>query len=103
MLEVKEAEHIQSRPCCSVLVVGAGLGGLAAAIGIRKAGHDVIVLERMGELREVCTRYIASISISTLMLSVSGWRRHTGSAKFLEDSQEMGHFGRHHLTRRATP
>ena len=36
-----------------VVIVGAGLGGLAAAIGIRKAGFSVLVLEKVGELREV--------------------------------------------------
>jgi 2-polyprenyl-6-methoxyphenol hydroxylase-like FAD-dependent oxidoreductase len=35
-----------------VVVVGAGLGGLAAAIAVRAAGHDVVVCERAGELRE---------------------------------------------------
>ncbi|HEU4326214.1 MAG TPA: FAD-dependent monooxygenase [Roseiflexaceae bacterium] len=35
------------------IVVGAGIGGLAAAIALREAGVDVAVYERAAELREV--------------------------------------------------
>lgn len=35
-----------------VVIVGAGLGGLAAGIAVRRAGHEVLVLERVGKLRE---------------------------------------------------
>jgi 2-polyprenyl-6-methoxyphenol hydroxylase-like FAD-dependent oxidoreductase len=35
-----------------VTVVGAGLGGLAAAVALHRAGHDVLVRERAPELRE---------------------------------------------------
>ncbi|KAL8883887.1 MAG: hypothetical protein Q9215_007942 [Flavoplaca cf. flavocitrina] len=36
-----------------VVIVGAGLGGLAAAIGIAKAGHQITILEQAGALGEV--------------------------------------------------
>lgn len=37
----------------SVLIIGAGLAGLAAAIGLRQSDYDVTVLERTAELQEV--------------------------------------------------
>ena len=40
-----------------VAIVGAGLGGLAAAIGIAHAGHKVTVLEQAAALGEVRGQY----------------------------------------------
>ena len=34
-------------------IIGAGLGGLAAAIGIARAGHKVTIIEQAPELGEV--------------------------------------------------
>ena len=36
-----------------ILVAGAGIGGLAAAVALRRAGHDVLVVERAPQLTEV--------------------------------------------------
>jgi salicylate hydroxylase len=37
----------------SIIIVGAGLGGLAAAVGFRRAGHSVTILEQACALGEV--------------------------------------------------
>ena len=36
-----------------VVIVGAGIGGLAAAAALRKLGHEAVIYERSGELGEV--------------------------------------------------
>ena len=35
------------------LIIGCGLAGLAVAIGIRRAGHEVKILEKAAEITEV--------------------------------------------------
>lgn len=42
-----------SNPEFHVAIVGAGLGGLAAAIGIARAGHRATVFEQASVLSEV--------------------------------------------------
>lgn len=51
-------------------MVGLGLGGPAAAIGIRKVGCKVMVLEWIPELREVCKWSLTSLPSPTNSYSV---------------------------------
>ena len=48
----KEGGVVSQEPL-RVIIVGAGIGGLAAAVGLRRAGIDVKVFERTRELGEV--------------------------------------------------
>ena len=57
-------------PSFNVLVIGAGLAGLATAISIQQAGHQVTVLERMPEIREVSTSTKRSTKISSRLLKL---------------------------------
>lgn len=36
-----------------VVIIGAGIGGLAAAVALRRVGIETLVIERVGEIREV--------------------------------------------------
>lgn len=44
-----------------VVIVGAGLGGLGAAISIALAGHKVRLIERAPEIKEVARPQIAML------------------------------------------
>lgn len=76
-----------------VLVAGAGIGGLASAIAIKQAGHDVEVLERAPVLKEVGagvaiwpngSRALAALGIQDVPgTSVSGVQVRTSHGRLL--------------------
>ena len=47
-------QDIPSRVRLNIIIVGAGLGGLAAAIALARKGHEVKVVEQAPALAEVC-------------------------------------------------
>lgn len=67
-------------------VIGAGLGGLTAAIGIARSGHKVTILEQASVLAEVPLHQYYSIARADIE---TGRRRHTNSPKLIQDPQAL--------------
>jgi fumarate reductase (CoM/CoB) subunit A len=70
-------EHI----ACDVLVLGSGAAGLRAAISVREAGLDVLVLSRAGPGKSTCTGFSAG---------VMGGADSSGAAGHLERTLKAG-------------
>lgn len=88
-----------SKPVYHVAIVGAGLGGLAAAIAISQAGHRVTVIEQahqLGEVSHSLPKYLDCCS------RTSGRSWYSDSAKFRKDIEEVGCIARHRGLFRAT-
>lgn len=81
-----------------VIVVGAGLGGLATSVALARKGHHVTVLEQAKELREVITFFFSTKSLWQLgrglliwnMISI-GWCWHPDSTQLGPPSSQLGH------------
>lgn len=83
-----------SKPQLHVAVVGAGLGGLAAAIAIARGGHRVTILEQATKLGEVSTHPQISVLLFTFLLvtykKCSGWSRNPDPPEFSKHPEELG-------------
>lgn len=69
------------KPQCHIAIVGAGLGGLAAAIGIAKAGHKVTVIEQAAVLGEVLQELF--LPLTHKQLQASQWEKQSSSCRRL--------------------
>lgn len=75
---VQPAKDIPVLDQCQVLVVGGGPSGLSAALAARRAGADVMLVERFGCFGGV---------ISTVGMETLGWYRYEGTSN---DSEGIG-------------
>ena len=76
-------------PRISFIIAGAGLGGLATAIGLRRAGHQVTVLEKAPGLAEV--HPTPSLTLETANnIKITDWSRNQSATKLRPSLQRMG-------------
>ena len=69
-----------------IIVVGAGLGGVGAAISCFLAGHSVHILESTSEIGEV----ILSSDYFTSILTKTDWSRHPSPPQLLQSTEILG-------------
>eukprot|EP00729_Bicosta_minor_P013851 gene13851-12353_t len=77
---VEPARELPVLTRCEVLVVGGGPAGLSAALGARRAGADVILMERFGCFGGV---------ITTVGMETLGWYRYEGTVDTEGIGREM--------------
>ncbi|KAF9535182.1 hypothetical protein CPB83DRAFT_843622 [Crepidotus variabilis] len=70
---------IHPQGALQILVVGAGISGLAAAYGLRKSGHDVLVVEKTDGSQNYTNEAIPSPPNMTQMLAKLGLESHCQS------------------------
>jgi len=83
-----------------VLIAGAGIGGLCAAIGLLRAGVPVRLLEQAAELREVgaavslapnATLALDSLGVAEALRAASNWPQHA-AMKHYRTGEEMSSY-----------
>ena len=73
-----------------IAIVGAGVGGLATAVALRRDGHDVHVYEDAPALSEVCPLIRLTISAPTAH-TIPARRRNPNPPKLPNNNEQMGH------------
>lgn len=72
------------------LIVGGGIAGLASAIGVRKSGFPVTVLEQMPEIKEVSSKNFSPSLQADTDLWLIDWRGDSAPSKFDSSFEAMG-------------
>lgn len=62
-------------PSFRVIIVGGGVAGLAASIGLRRKGHHVIVLERTAQLQTIGGSLLIPPCASRVLDSYRLWEK----------------------------
>jgi len=77
-----------------VVVIGAGMGGLGAAICIADAGHKVTIVEQAPDFVEVLHVIVITIAAHRLTtMNLVDWRWRSSSPKCFEGAHTLGFAG----------
>ena len=74
-----------------VVVIGAGIGGLTVAVGLRQDGHEVTVLEQASEFGEVSDIHALRCRLRGWLTGNLGWCRHENPAQLFQNLAPVGH------------